>query len=454
MRKNRLRSAEGIYLRGDTWWVRFSFGGRQVRKSLETSEESRAIERAAEVRENHGRRVGHSDGWEKSIARYLVEKQRPQRPPGFKGTWRTFRPKTAASVGYALRPFAKWTGTRSPGEVTTGHLEQYLALHSKRSKAGGKTTIATIQAFLTHLGCSPGKIQLPAARELESRKLVYSVSESNEFIRGTENFVRLGRAGAAAPRSERSLAIEEDVNLKTRFVLTCGFWAGLRSNEIRHAKPSWFRLDSGILRVPAKDELFESKDGESREIPLSAEFVSFLRGYLKGKPSTEFILKSRKSQKSRDGTYDFKRPVGDYMSGIGHPEFYPHAMRHSWITELVNSGNHTLQEVAAWSGDNLETIESNYWKKRVVAGSIDATLRGERNQEKQAQQIEDMVGKLGELLEASKGPKRVKALQKISEFVKRHDSSLGELLPTVGSSRRSSNDINTRTVWARAKAER
>ncbi len=234
----------------------------------------------------------------------------------------------------------------------------------------------------------------------------------------------------------------------------CGFWAGLRSNEIRHAKPSWFRLDSGILRIPAKEADFESKDGESREIPLSAEFVAFLRGYLEGKPRMDFILKSRKSRKSRDGTYDFKKPVGDYMSGIGHPEFYPHAMRHSWITELVNSGNHTLQEVAAWSGDNLETIESNYWKKRVVAGSIDATLRGERTQAKQSQQIEEIVGKLGELLATSKGHKQVKALQRISELVREHDSNLGDRLLKGGSSRRSSDEEAARAVWTRAKAAR
>ncbi len=233
----------------------------------------------------------------------------------------------------------------------------------------------------------------------------------------------------------------------------CGFWAGLRSNEIRHAKPSWFRLDRGILRVPAKEGDFQSKDAESREIPLSAEFVAFLRGYLKDKPNTEFILKSGKSRKSRDGTYDFKKPLGDYMAGIGHPEFYPHAMRHSWITELVNSGNHTLQEVSAWSGDNLETIEKNYWKKRVVAGSIDATLRGERTQAKQSQQIEDMVGKLGELLAASNGEKQARVVRKLNELMKANGIKLDEVLTKTGKRPNAVSTDVAAAVWKKAKGK-
>ena len=37
-------------------------------------------------------------------------------------------------------------------------------------------------------------------------------------------------------------------------------------------------------------------------------------------------------------------------------------MRHSWITHLCNCGNHTLQDVVAWSGDTIQTIEKTIGK--------------------------------------------------------------------------------------------
>ncbi len=452
MAKNGLKSAEGIFRRGKTWWVRFSFGGSQVRESLGTTEEAKAIERAAEVRENHSRRVGRTNDWEKAIARYLEEKQRDAQPPGFKGTWRTFRPKTARDVGYVLRRFATWSETRSPTDLKITHLERYFLLHKKNSKAGGKTIIATIQSFLRHVGCSPGKIQLPATRELESRSLVYSTAESNAFIEGALDFVRPSRS-QSEEKSARALAVQLDVNLKTKFVLCCGFWAGLRSNEIKHAKPRWFHLGRGILKVPAKEGRFESKDSEGREIPLSEDFISFLREYFRGRPADEFVLQNRTKRKSSDGTYSFKRPVKLYMESLDHPEFYPHAMRHSWITELVNSGNHTLQDVAAWSGDDIQTIEKNYWKKRVIAGSIDATLRGERTQAKQAQQLDELVSQVGELLKSSKGSKHSRTLEKLNELIKLHGTGFKLTREAVpASSISAENETRTKEVWAQTKS--
>ncbi len=205
------------------------------------------------------------------------------------------------------------------------------------------------------------------------------------------------------------------------------------------------------MRIPSKEGGFESKDSEGREIPLSAEFVDFLRKYLSVATPNSFILRSRKNRKSKNETYDFRKPVSDYMAGVGHHEFYPHSMRHSWITELVNSGNHTLQEVSAWSGDNLETIERNYWKKRVVAGSIDATLRGERTQVKQAQQLDEVVAKLGELLTASHGPKQARAIQKLSELMRRHDIDLEGLLAPKDRERPEAPEELRKAAWTRFK---
>lgn len=83
---------------------------------------------------------------------------------------------------------------------------------------------------------------------------------------------------------------------------------------------------------------------------------------------------------------------------MGRPEVYPHSFRHSWITALCNSGNHTITEVAAWSGDRLETIEENYWKKTAAKGALDATLSGLRKSTEEAK----ARANLAELLEVTR----------------------------------------------------
>lgn len=122
----------------------------------------------------------------------------------------------------------------------------------------------------------------------------------------------------------------------------------------------------------------------------------------------------------------------------------------------MNSSNHALQEVSAWSGDNLGTIERNYWKKRVVAGLIDATLRGERTQVKQSQQIDDLVTQIGELLKSSKGSKNVRSLENFNEFMKLHGTGFKLSRETVPNANVPSTEHQTkaREVWTRAKIAR
>jgi len=154
-----------------------------------------------------------------------------------------------------------------------------------------------------------------------------------------------------------------------------------------HARPGWFHFERGILEVPRVDEIgenrFQVKDDETRQIPLSADFLAFAKSFLKGVEKSSFCLRNPTQRRSKTGTYDFWRPFKDFVSASGHSELFPHAMRHSWITELCNSGNHTIQEVAAWSGDSIETIEKNYWHKRAAAGALDHTMKGIRKNEEE-----------------------------------------------------------------------
>src|SRR5262249_34343684 len=81
--------------------------------------------------------------------------------------------------------------------------------------------------------------------------------------------------------ANRVIAEAKDPELK--FILFCGFHAGLRKSEILAAKVGWFDLtqDPGLLHVqndPASG--FILKDRENRVIPLTDEFKKFLMGFL------------------------------------------------------------------------------------------------------------------------------------------------------------------------------
>jgi integrase len=352
--------AAGVYRRGDWFWLRHSVEGTEIRQPLRTQIYEEAISKAKELRgQIPSPEVKIKGGWDSVIENYLREKQSPKRPPNFTGKrWLTFRPGTVIKVRSCLKKFAAWAGVANPSKVTVGKLEAYLVRVSKKSNAGGRTTLATIQAFLSHIGCLPGRIQLPERKSLERREVVVSIATANKLI-------------LEAPTDA------------LRFVLFCGFHAGLRRGEIMHARATWFRLDRGILRVPRFDKvaghLFQVKDSETREIPLSAEFASFAECFLKQTKQQKYCLSNPTERRSKSGTYDFRRPFQKFMETAGHPEIFPHAMRHSWITELCNSGNHSIQEVSAWSGDSIQTIEKNYWHKKATKGALDDTMQGKRS---------------------------------------------------------------------------
>jgi integrase len=59
---------------------------------------------------------------------------------------------------------------------------------------------------------------------------------------------------------------------EARFILYCGFHAGLRRSEISMARVNWFDLEAGLFHA-SNDSGFTSKNREIRVIPLAQEFL-------------------------------------------------------------------------------------------------------------------------------------------------------------------------------------
>ena len=353
--------AQGIYLRKKTYWLRNPVDGVRYFQNLHTHDFIKAVEAAKKLRGIRPQGKPQVGTWEKIIEKYIAEKLAGVRPAHLAGRrLRSFRTETAPRVRSCLKVFASRSGAPTPAQVTTKQLQSYYESRAKKSEAGARSTMATIQAFLEHIQCLPGRVVFSHDRKPEVRLVVVPVEISNGWI-------------------------EECQREDLKYVLFCGFHAGLRRGEIMHSRISWFDLKRRVLTIPGKERQklpsgksydWKSKDGESREIPLSSGFSAFLETFL-AEPKRDFCLLSKK--RSASGLFDFRAPFQKFMKQKERPDVTRHAMRHSWITELCNSGNHSITEIAAWSGDTVETIETNYWKKRVRTGGLDDTMAGKRS---------------------------------------------------------------------------
>jgi integrase len=354
-------AAEGIYSRGHAYWLRYSIDGIQHRVPLGTRDYAEAVEKAKLLR---GRPIaGKTERmvWDSAIERYIDEKIQGKRPAHLRGRrLRTFDPKTTApKTASVLRQFHVFCGRHSPQSVTREDLQKFYDELRLKSEASARSQVLRVQAFLEHLNCLPGRVDFVAGAKTERRELVIEWGESEKWI-------------ADCPRDD------------LKFALFCGFHCGFRRGAIVHARPAWFSADLATVTVPGKEKqtlangrrvVWRNKDFESCTIPLSKPFREFLKGFLDRKAL--FCLHPDRC--SSPYRWDFRRPFENYVKERGRPECTIHAMRHSWLTILCNSGNHTITEIAAWSGDSIEVIEKHYWKKRAVPGALDDTLAGKRS---------------------------------------------------------------------------
>ena len=142
------------------------------------------------------------------------------------------------------------------------------------------------------------------------------------------------------------------------FILHCGFFAGLRKNEIIQARPDWFDLKAGVLHV-LKTETFCPKSKKERTIPLCKEFREFLAHYGLRSP---FMLRPEVKQ-SELGRYRsvFTSQFARYVSSVDASLSWvtPHVMRHTFGS-LLAIRNCSIYKIAKWLGDELGTTQKHY----------------------------------------------------------------------------------------------
>ena len=168
-------------------------------------------------------------------------------------------------------------------------------------------------------------------------------------------------------KATKNALIAAATNDDIRFVLYCGFDAGLRRDEITEARRDWFNLQRGSLqtlnakgrRLRQGEREFRVKNGKQRHVPLTHPFRAFLETYLQGREPLDFVLKPDVKHGASRYRYDFRRPFDVFVAKQGLPRVTPHVMRHSFASNLKIAGK-SIAKIADWLGDTERVTERNY----------------------------------------------------------------------------------------------
>lgn len=322
--KTRLR---GLYKRGNTFWFAHQKDGRRFFVSLKTDDYVQAVQKASVLLRTPS--LHPTEGLRPDIEAFLKHQREHH----------LFTAATADSKGAILRKFGDWVGWLDTASITTEDIQRFYDEQRQTIKEGSAQTY--VMALRSFFGWA---VKQKLAR-------VNPVAE-----------VQVGRIVSTPRRrfctfAERDRIIAEAPTAELRFVLYCGFHAGLRKNEIIQARPDWFDLDQGLLHV-RKTPTFEPKDKEERTVPLTQEFREFLAGY--GRP-TPFMLRPDVEQGKSLYRYDFDRPYYRHLEPLGFRWVTPHIMRHTFGSLLASRGC-SIYKIATWMGDEVATTQKHYAK--------------------------------------------------------------------------------------------
>jgi integrase len=150
-------------------------------------------------------------------------------------------------------------------------------------------------------------------------------------------------------------------DLELKFALHCGFYAGLRKEEVIMCRPEWIDRQTGeygVLHVTFAAD-WQPKDGTERTIPLAPEFREFLDNGFPRLPGPFMIAPFKTKKESDRYRVDFRTKFENFVinAELGHFTF--HDTRRSFASNLVSAGV-SLYKVAKWLGDDPDVVSRTY----------------------------------------------------------------------------------------------
>jgi integrase len=326
------------------WWFRWTDESRKRHfVALRTSDEAEAIKRARAFQAD--RLISVYRGNAKPPRSKLTDLINEYIRHGTTRNKKPMRKSTVENVRGNLTRFVAGRRLQFAVDVNPKNLEAWL--EETRARSRSQDTLYTyardICAFSTWL-YKAGHTSFDALKGFERPQMGSS---------GRKSWLRM-------PDVKRAIDACEDPDLK--FILYCGFHAGLRKAEICAARVGWFDFHNPaepVLHVqndPAAG--FFLKDRDNRPVPITAEFHAFLKVYLKDCLPTNYALRPAKVPGVNRYRVEFRRSFDTHMRSLGL-KCTIHDMRRSFASNLVSLGE-PIYSVATWLGDRVDVVQRSY----------------------------------------------------------------------------------------------
>jgi len=339
-------NAQGIYLRGDKFWLRYSRNGEQQRVPLKTSDMAEAMKRAAAERERVP--LDPNLNMQGAVRRQLEEEMKADR----------LSPRYVNEVHRRLKVLLDFhPDITKLSDINPRRLQQYLDHVGKRRKPATLNTYAGqlrgLFALLVkrrNLASNPmDSVRLPAFNQAEHvRENVVEPDVARELIRKCE-----------------------DQRLK--FVLLAGFCLGMRKEEIIEARWGWFNVSARVCLIPPEVR----KRSKPACPPLNADVLEHLQKLKKALPKLpqpgDYILEPQIEGGSYRYRWDFRKPFTEFMTEH-KVKCTAHDMRRTFCTLAVRNGA-TLEQLSAWVGDSVRVLASHYAHLRTYNPLVESILK-------------------------------------------------------------------------------
>ena len=309
-----------LFKRGQVWWMRFNYQGRQVRRSTEVTDKKLAekIYHKVMAQIAESRWFDRLPGEEKTV-RELLERYLTDHSARNKAA--TSHRSDRCLAAHLLRAF---------GDLTLAKLRPALIAEYKGRRRAEGAAPKTINNELTLL----------------SHAFTLALKEW-EWV--TENPVRKVSKEKVRNLVERWLTLEEEARLlaasptRLQEIILFALHTGLRQSEILHLQ--WPQVD--LFRKTIT--ILEQKNGSQDTLPLNATALEVLKARAKVRSiKTGYVFFNGAG--NRMDARDLLRVFYPAMRKAGIAKFRFHDLRHTWATRLVQNGVdlYTVQKLGRW----------------------------------------------------------------------------------------------------------
>ncbi len=341
---------KNVYVREGGYWFSKMSKGKRTWVNLQTRDLSEAVKRATEIRSHPLVKPTHD--LMDDARRFLEYKVRMNRHTSVSSKGKLL----------VLQRFCNWLPESATlANITSKQASEFYA-HLQRSITKREKTVLSESTILSYMMTLRAFFRW--AVEVERVRVDNPVKAVKFAV--CDKRARLNWCS----QTLKTKLIAKAPNVGLRFILFCGFDAGLRRGEIVEARRDWFDLKAGLLHVRKAEgpprlrdgELpFRSKDRDERTIPLTKPFQKFLGKFLRGRDTLDFALEPTVKHGDWRYRYDFRRPFTEYMTARKCEWITPHVMRHSFASILASAGV-SIFKIAQWLGDDVRVVQRHYAK--------------------------------------------------------------------------------------------